>query len=144
MNGPDGSPLGVTETRAAILHGAKRRGWHVQVDESGRIRLELRHPGVMNNSSGDWVVVDVLYRAGAFDLQYVESVGLRARDQGGSRTVRNSYVKWTNALIDAITWSGRALGADPTIDEPPAAGTQRAPALRRSVSLDDLPLPAKK
>jgi hypothetical protein len=112
VSGTDGKPLGVEQTRAAILRGAKARGWSVQKEEAGKITLELRDGPRVGGSSQHYLVIDILYATGALDVRYVDSSGsFRVAEREGKRTADSGYKKRLDRLMAGIADAAKVVSA---------------------------------
>jgi hypothetical protein len=127
VSGPDGKPLGLAETRNAILVGARKRGWQLKGEEPGSVRFYYDYRG-----GGAGATIEVPYQAGLYSIRYVDSHGLRARESGSRRTIHGTYGRWIRNLVDSV--SKAAQGSD----EPPR-GPEAEAATDDADEKDDAP-----
>ena len=81
-----------TDMRDAILRGGKEAGWTMAENTPGKITATLvqrKHQAV----------VDIPYDAKGYQINYVSSVNLKAKDG----TIHPNYNKWVNRLNDIIS-----------------------------------------
>ena len=93
----DGKPLGLGDTRKAILIGARQRAWQVKSDEPGLIRLEYTY---RRGNAG--ATIEIPYKDGSYSLLFVSSYGMAEKESGGRRTIKSGYLQWTRNLVNDI------------------------------------------
>jgi hypothetical protein len=94
---PEGKTYSSAEMRKAVISGSARHNWRMIGDAPGKVRLQL------DSKKGDYqLVVDVVYDTKHYSVKYVTSQGLRYREEGGTRMIHSSFIRWMKNLTDAI------------------------------------------
>jgi len=112
LQSPGGAPQSADEIRSAIIAAADRDRWKIKEDAPGRLRLEHSE-----RDGAIWVHVDVSYRAGSFDIRYVDSAGLEyGTDAQGQRVINRNYVKWVGRLMAGTRVYAQRIAGQPVAE----------------------------
>jgi hypothetical protein len=107
-----GAPQPADEIKSAIVAAADRDRWKIKETSAERIRLEHSE-----RDGAIWVWVDVSYRAGSFDIRYVDSAGLEyGTNEQGQRIINRNYTKWVGRLMTGIRVYAQRIAGQPVTE----------------------------
>ena len=82
-----------TKVHDAIVNVGASRGWHVESDGPGKMRLHNLVRGKFD------VVVDVSYDSHGMSVAYVSSENLNYEMEGGVAYIHPKYIEWIDLLL---------------------------------------------
>jgi hypothetical protein len=95
LSAPQGKKADAKRVQAAIREAARQTGWVVRDDAAGKMTLK-------HTKGSHEAIVDVLYDAASYQIQYVSSLDLGYRSKGGKTEIHPLYNEWVGDLQKRI------------------------------------------
>ena len=93
---PEGKTVSAARVREAVLASAALRGWLVDEEQPGLIRLTYA-PRNKHKAT-----IDVRYGDGSFEIVFVSSFNLNEDKRDGALLIHPNYNNWINNLVQDV------------------------------------------